>query len=216
MMKMSKRFLAVLLALLLPLLLAVPALALDSYELFARWEQDGYPEDVTGVFYNTETKCLAVVLTENTEARQKELRDTLTDGETLTFFAGEYSHAQLAECAAAITGDMAENGLAGTVTIGWGKDGGFGESGMDFRVVVKTDAGNVAALTERYAEYSEMVTVEEASAEAPVAPGQPEKTGMSDWGIIGIAAAAAVVLIIVITAAGNKKRTKKERQEPEA
>lgn len=72
MMKMSKRILAVLLALLLPLLLAVPALALDSYELFARWEQDGYPEDVTGVFYNTETKCLAVVLTENTEARQKE------------------------------------------------------------------------------------------------------------------------------------------------
>ena len=45
MMKMSKRILAVLLALLLPLLLAVPALALDSYELFARWEQDGYPED---------------------------------------------------------------------------------------------------------------------------------------------------------------------------
>ena len=89
MMKTSKRILAVLLALLLPLLLAVPALALDSYELFARWEQDGYPEDVTGVFYNTETKCLAVVLTENTEARQKELRDTLTDGETLTFFAGE-------------------------------------------------------------------------------------------------------------------------------
>ena len=42
--------LVVLLALLLPLLLAVPALALDSYELFARWEQDGYPEDVTGVF----------------------------------------------------------------------------------------------------------------------------------------------------------------------
>lgn len=33
MMKMSKRILAVLLALLLPLLLAVPALALDSYEL---------------------------------------------------------------------------------------------------------------------------------------------------------------------------------------
>ena len=126
MMKMSKRILAVLLALLLPLLLAVPALALDSYELFARWEQDGYPEDVTGVFYNTETKCLAVVLTENTEARQKELRDTLTDGETLTFFAGEYSHAQLAECAAAITKDMEENGLAGTCllyTSDAGRDG---------------------------------------------------------------------------------------------
>mgnify|MGYP000804648018 FL=1 len=159
MMKMSKRILAVLLALLLPLLLAVPALALDSYELFARWEQDGYPEDVTGVFYNTETKCLAVVLTENTEARQKELRDTLTDGETLTFFAGEYSHAQLAECAAAITKDMEENGLAGTVSIGWGANGGYGPGGKDFRVVIKTETAEVAALTERYAEYLSLIHI---------------------------------------------------------
>lgn len=175
MMKMSKRILAVLLALLLPLLLAVPALALDSYELFARWEQDGYPEDVTGVFYNTETKCLAVVLTENTEARQKELRNTLTDGETLTFFAGEYSHAQLAECAAAITKDMEENGLAGTVSIGWGANGGYGPEGKDFRVVIKTETAEVAALTERYAEYDSMVAVEENTEPVvPDAPVEPE------------------------------------------
>ena len=37
MMKMSKRILAVLLALLLPLLLAVPALALDSCPVGAGW-----------------------------------------------------------------------------------------------------------------------------------------------------------------------------------
>lgn len=202
MMKMSKRILAV--------LLAVPALALDSYELFARWEQDGYPEDVTGVFYNTETKCLAVVLTENTEARQKELRDTLTDGETLTFFAGEYSHAQLAECAAAITKDMEENGLAGTVSIGWGANGGYGPGGKDFRVVIKTETAEVAALTERYAEYDSMVAVEENTEPVvPDAPVEPEKQGLSDWGIIGIAAIVAVMLIIVITVAGNKKRARK-------
>ena len=198
------------LILLLPLLLAVPALALDSYELFARWEQDGYPEDVTGVFYNTETKCLAVVLTENTEARQKELRDTLTDGETLTFFAGEYSHAQLAECAAAITKDMEENGLAGTVSIGWGANGGYGPEGKDFRVVIKTETAEVAALTERYAEYDSMVAVEENTEPVvPDAPVEPEKQGLSDWGIIGIAAIVAVMLIIVITVAGNKKRARK-------
>lgn len=202
MMKMSKRILAV--------LLALPALALDSYELFARWEQDGYPEDVTGVFYNTETKCLAVVLTENTEARQKELRDTLTDGETLTFFAGEYSHAQLAECAAAITKDMEENGLAGTVSIGWGANGGYGPEGKDFRVVIKTETAEVAALTERYAEYGSMVAVEENTEPVvPDAPVEPEKQGLSDWGIIGIAAIVAVMLIIVITVAGNKKRARK-------
>ena len=127
MMKMSKRILAVLLA----LLFCRCCWRCRHWRWIAMnylpgGEQDGYPEDVTGVFYNTETKCLAVVLTENTEARQKELRDTLTDGETLTFFAGEYSHAQLAECAAAITKDMEENGLAGTVSIGWGANGGYG------------------------------------------------------------------------------------------
>ena len=48
-----KKTIALLLAVLTILLLAVPALALTGYELFTRWEQDGYPEDVTGVFYNT-------------------------------------------------------------------------------------------------------------------------------------------------------------------
>ena len=43
------------------------------------------------------------------------------------------SHAQLAECAAAITKDMEENGLAGTVSIGWGANGGYGPEGKDFR-----------------------------------------------------------------------------------
>lgn len=213
-MKTTKRILAVLLAVVMMAVAAVPAMALTSYELFARWEQDGYPDDVTGVFYNTETSCLAVVLTDNTEARQKELRGTLTDGETLTFFTGEYSHAQLAERAAAIERDMAENGLTGTVSIGWGKDGGYGAEGKDFRVVIKTDKDAAAALTERYAEYSEMVTVEEAipAEDTAPTPEQPEKQGLSDWGIIGIAAAVAVVFLVVITVAGNKKRAKKEQQ----
>lgn len=213
-MKMTKRILAVLLALLLPLLMAVPALALTSYELFARWEQDGYPDDVTGVFYNTETSCLAILLTDNTEARQKELRETLTDGETLTFFAGEYSHTALAERAAAITKDMAENGLTGTVSIGWGASSGYGPEGKDFRVVIKTDATEVAALTERYAEYDSMVAVEEnAEPVVPDTPAEPEKEGLSDWGIIGIAAIVAVVFIVIITVAGNKKRAKKNGEQ---
>lgn len=213
-MKLTKKILALLLALVIPMALAVPAMALTSYELFARWEQDGYPDDVTGIFYNTETSCLAIVLTDNTEARQKELRETLTDGETLTFFGGEYSHAQLAERAAAIERDMAENGLSGTVTVGWGADGGYGASGKDFRVVIKTEKDAVAALTERYAEYSEMVTVEEAvpAEDTAPTPEQPEKQGLTDWGIIGIAAAVAVVFLVVITVAGNKKRAKKEQQ----
>lgn len=82
---MKKKVFAGLLAVVMMALLAVPAMALTSYELFSGWEQDGYPGDVTGVFYNTEAKNLAILLTDNTEARQKQLRDTLTDGDTLTF-----------------------------------------------------------------------------------------------------------------------------------
>lgn len=82
--------------------------------------------------------------------------------------------------------------------------------GKDFRVVIKTETAEVAALTERYAEYDSMVAVEENTEPVvPDAPVEPEKQGLSDWGIIGIAAIVAVMLIIVITVAGNKKRARK-------
>ena len=68
----------------------------------------------------------------------------------------------------------------------------------------------MATLTERYAEYDSMVAVEENTEPVvPDAPVEPEKQGLSDWGIIGIAAIVAVMLIIVITVAGNKKRARK-------
>lgn len=43
---MKKRFFAGLLAVVMLALLAVPAMALTSYELFSGWEQDGYPGGV--------------------------------------------------------------------------------------------------------------------------------------------------------------------------
>ena len=71
--------------------------------------------------------------------------------------------------------------------------------------MIKTETAEVAALTERYAEYDSMVAVEENTEPVvPDAPVEPEKQGLSDWGIIGIAAIVAVMLIIVITVAGNK------------
>ena len=135
-----KKTIALLLSVLTVLLLAVPALALTGYELFTRWEQDGYPEDVTGVFYNTETQCLAILLTDNTEARQKAIRESLTDGDTLTFFTGRYSHAELEAVRDVIAADV-ENGEPGlvSVSIGWGSSGGYGEEQKDFRVVVKAE-----------------------------------------------------------------------------
>ena len=44
---MKKKVFAGLLAVVMMAVLAVPAMALTSYELFSGWEQDGYPGGVT-------------------------------------------------------------------------------------------------------------------------------------------------------------------------
>ena len=211
-----KKTIALLLAVLTVLLLTVPALALTGYELFTRWEQDGYPEDVTGVFYNTETQCLAILLTDNTEARQKAIRESLTDGDTLTFFPGRYSHAELEAVRDVIAADV-ENGEPGliSVSIGWGSSGGYGEEQKDFRVVVKAEKESVAALTEKYAGYGDLVAVEEGQTAvdtpADVMEAPKERQGLSDWGIIGIAAVVAVLIAVLLTRAIDKSRAKKGR-----
>ena len=203
-----KKTIALLLALLTVLLLAVPALALTGYELFTRWEQDGYPEDVTGVFYNTETQCLAILLTDNTEARQKAIRESLTDGDTLTFFTGRYSHAELEAVRDVIAADM-ENGVPGLVSVS------YGEEQKDFRVVVKAEKESVAALTEKYAGYGDLVAVEEGQTAvdtpADVMEAPKERQGLSDWGIIGIAAVVAVLIAVLLTRAIDKSPAKKGR-----
>lgn len=44
---MKKKIFAGLLAVVMMAVLAVPAMALTSHELFSGWEQDGYPGGVT-------------------------------------------------------------------------------------------------------------------------------------------------------------------------
>lgn len=215
-----KKILAVLLA---ALVLCMTALADTSFDLLARWEQDGYPEDVTGVFYNTDSGTLSILLTKNTEARRAELSGSIEDGEKVLFFDGTYSHDKLA----AVQTEIAEELSAGTtqglqkVTLGWGVCGGFGQNGKDFRVVVEAADEQAEQLAAHYAEqYGDIVVVEKASewraAENAAQKERPTEDaaqggGLSDWTIIGIFAAVLVVGIIVIETIAAKRKKKKEQ-----
>ena len=213
-----KKILAVLLA---ALMLCMTALADTSFDLLARWEQDGYPEDVTGVFYNTDSGTLSILLTKNTEARRAELSGSIEDGEKVLFFDGMYSHDELA----AVQTEIAEELSAGTaqglqkVALGWGVHGGFGQNGKDFRVVVEAADEQAEQLAARYAaEYGDIVAVEKASewraAENDARQEQPTEDaahggGLSDWVIIGIFAAvlvAGIITLEIITAKRKKKK----------
>lgn len=215
-----KKYLAVLLAV---LMLCITALADTSFDLLARWEQDGYPEDVTGVFYNAETSSLSILLTENTLSRRMAIANSVEDGSMLLFFDGDYSHAELIAVQNAIAEELSSGETEGLlkVTLGWGVHGGFGDAGKDFRVVVEAADEQAEQLAARYAaEYGDIVAVEKASewraAENDARQEQPTEDaahggGLSDWVIIGIFAAVLVVGIITLEIITAKRKKKKEQ-----
>lgn len=212
-----KKWVSVILGAMLLSLACVPAFAADmtSLELFTKWENSGYPGYVTGVFYNTETGALAFILKENTPERQDEIKAQISDSDKITFYEGKYSHAELEAACAAIrveltsAGTDTDSGLLG-VGIGWSAvSGGFGENGKDFRVVVDAKDENVEQLRDKYAaQYGDMVAVDASGAVQAVqdaaasdtAASQTEtdaqaKSGISNWGIIGIVGVALIGLV---------------------
>lgn len=214
-----KKTLSILLAVLMLSCLCIPAFAdpISSYDLFTQWENGTYPDYVTGVFYNTETQNLSIILKENTTQRQAEVNEMLSDAAAVTYFTGEYSHDELEAARAAIADEMAaQDGseLVG-VGVGWSViSGGFGESGKDFRVVVSVMDDKAGEYGEKYAaEYGDMVVVEASSAVATAkdnalqnstADGEPEaeaapNQGLSNWGIIGIVAICLAGLMFGIS-----------------
>lgn len=225
-----KKWISILLTAVMLATACVPAFAaVSSYELFTQWESSGYPEYVTGVFYNTETGHLSVLLKGNTAEQQAALTAQLSDAVDVTYFEGQYSHAQLEDARAAIAAEMAEtkgeNGLVG-VGIGWSTvTGGFGESGKDFRVVAAVTDERAAEYRTKYAEaYGDMVVVDTVSAidiAQDIAASEtdtqlvdeetaPQKQGLSDWGIIGIAAIVLGGLVLGLNRFRKLKQNDKD------
>ena len=137
----------------------------DVVALFEAWEQFGYPEDVGGV-YSTDGSAerLTILLIGDTDgSREAEIRSMLEDDSTVTFEAGTYSEVRLQEINAEIadTYMTADSGIY-SCGIGWGMDGGFGESGSELRVVVTVDEAGLEEYRTLFSDlYGEAVVVEE-------------------------------------------------------
>lgn len=176
-----RRIVSILLTLCLCLSLSSGVMAApyaDISALFQYWEQFGYPEDVAGV-YSTDGSSdhLTVLLIGDTDgSREAEIRAMLNDDSEVTFEPGTYSQERLQQINQEITdGYLYEGSGVYSCGIGWGADGGFGESGSEFRVVVTVDETRLEEYTAAFSGvYGDAVVVE--AGEQPVLTMEEEMT----------------------------------------
>lgn len=148
-----RRIICILFALCLCLSMGIGVMAApyaDISALFQYWEEFGYPEDVAGV-YSTDGSAynLTVQLVGDEDgSREAEIRAMLNNDSEVTFEAGTYTQARLQQIHQEITdGYMFEGSGVYACGIGWGLDGGFGESGKESRVVVTVDEARLEEYT---------------------------------------------------------------------
>lgn len=170
-----KKLTCVLLTLCLVFGLSMSAMA-ETYanitELMSYWEQEGYPDDVAGL-YSTDGSAenLTILLVGDADhSRENEIRAMLEDDSTVSFGIGLYTQSQLQTIKAEIVEGFLSDEASGVYGcgVGWGNEGGFGTSGMELRVVVDVDEARVDEYTELfYQQYADAVVVE--ASEPPVA-----------------------------------------------
>lgn len=162
-----KRFVCILFALCLCFSMGMAAMAApyaDISVLFEVWEEFGYPDDVGGV-YSTDGSVdrLTVLLVGDEDgSREAEIRAMLNDDSEATFEASTYSYNRLLEIHQEVTGDYLFEDLEfHSCGIGWGQDGGFGESGHELRVVLTVDEARLEEYREMFSKvYGDAVVVE--------------------------------------------------------
>ena len=125
--------------------------------LVKKWEQDGYPDDIGGVYYDNDAGTMGFLLVNFKPERIGELRLLVSDNAIITPCL--YSYNELRQAQSEIDSIMsADSGIYST-GVGWtsstdGRVHGFGESGKEFRLEVRVD-GSVydhyyAGFTELY------------------------------------------------------------------
>lgn len=91
--------------------------AYPAYHPFLQWEQKGYPEYVGGYSSSDGSlKNFNVYLTENTEEKQQEIRQLVSEEIGVQFFPCQYSHSELEQVMKQISQDWKE----GYGIVGWG------------------------------------------------------------------------------------------------
>lgn len=150
--------------LVLAMCLGIPAFAAeyeDAYALISDWKKNGYPDDV-GAAFSTDGSMerFTILLTGDTAEREEEIRAMLSSDDGLTFGSAEYSINTLRGVRDEILSTYSEDAIQ-DCTVGWGTDGGFGESGNEYRVVVDAYGDSADAYASTFSEfYGDMVVVE--------------------------------------------------------
>ena len=131
--------------------------------LFAQWEKSGYPDDIGGVYYDSEYGMMGFLLVNPTQERIDELRAMFTDDAIFTPSAYSYNELRLAQDE--INAIMGQGSGIYSTSVGWtGTDRrvhGFGESGKEFRLTVGVDLSVFDYYSEGFAAlYGDRVIVE--------------------------------------------------------
>ena len=145
---------------------ALAAQYADVEALLTAWTQEGMPDYVSSVCsVDGSSEHLAILLTPGNEDREAEIRASLTDDSGVTIGVGAYSWAERERVLHEIAHEHMDGGAVVTIGDGWitmdGQITGFGESGLESRVVVGVLADRAEEYRTLFAErYGDMVYVE--------------------------------------------------------
>ena len=158
-------------------------LAFDN--AFKQWEISGYPDDIGGVYYDSDLGKMGILIVNPEQGRIDELRAMFSDGVVLTPSTFSYNELRLAQ--EEIDAIMAPGSGIYSTGVGWtSTDGivhGFGESGKEFRLVVGVDESVFDHYSEGFAAlYGDRVVIEASSQVA--LDSISESGGLLDGGMV--------------------------------
>jgi len=127
-----------------------------------QWEAHGYPDDIGGVYFDSEAEKMGVLVVNPKPERIEELHSML--GEETIITPCVYSYNELTQVNEEIVSLLNPDSKIYYVSLGWtNTDGivhGFGESGKEFRVLVGVDESEFVRYRDVFAEqYGGMVMV---------------------------------------------------------
>jgi len=143
--RLTKNLFTIAVLILISLSVATPVLAISgeisSQNLFEQWEENGYPGDIGGVYYDSDADMLGFLIVAPTTERMDELRAMLID--EVLFTPCKYPYNELRLVQEEMHTIMSSDSGVYSTGIGWistdGNVHGFGESGKEFRLVVGVD-----------------------------------------------------------------------------
>jgi len=112
--------------------------------ILMQWEKEGYPDDIGGIYFDSEFNTYGILVVNPSPQRISELLELLDNDVIITPCI--YSYNELMQVQNEITEMMVANPEGGIFSsgIGWGNVNnagrGFGESGKEFRVSISVDA----------------------------------------------------------------------------